>query len=317
MASPVDFKPVYRHFLYLDGDDLLNGLTGVLGGEETERLDAVVKDVGGDAGANLSILGVGLSLGGKTNRQTRREVHLRATIHSQVDRFLKALEERNGLVDVEGGLGDLTDGMLVRFPARLHSLGGEEWPLMAASAPTLLDRIFGWDPVAQAERDRVRAFGNRSRIVGVVEVLDHYRAQVLGPVAVELRPEALLVDRADEFARTAIIVGQVDWNAGDNELLVKRATAGADSLSVVRSKTAAASQATDYQAARTGLRVPGPPLPRFPHLYKRHKVKRARELAESRSSLVSLAPIRSDQDEQLIWDSAPVTLGVRPLLIFR
>jgi hypothetical protein len=293
----------------------LNGLSGVLGGEETERLEAVVKDVGGDAGASFSVLGVGLSFGGKSNRQIRREVRLRATIHSQVERFLKALEDRRGLVDVGDGLEDLTDGMLVRFPARLHSLGGEQWPLIAASAPTLLDRIFGWDPVAQAQGDRVRAFGNRLRIVGVVEALNSDRVQPIGPVAVELRPESMLVDHANELARTATIVGQVDWKAGDNELLVKRAAPEADSLFVVQDEEAVVTPSTIGDQATQAAPRTAPP--KFPHLYKRRKVKKARELAEARGSLVSLAPNRSDQDEPLTWNSTPVTLGVRPLLIFR
>ncbi|MGN6558720.1 MAG: DUF6414 family protein [Solirubrobacterales bacterium] len=314
MASPAKFKPVYRRFLYLDGVEVLNGLSGVLGGEEAERLETVVKELGGDAGANFSVLGVGINFGARSNRQARQEVRLRATIHSQVDRFIRELDRRDGIADVDDSLRDVNEGMLVRFRARLGGLSGDKRLLMAASPPTFLDRLLGWDPVAAAQGERVRALGGKSRVVAVVDVLRQKVDVHIGPVALELRPGFLLIDRLDEFARTATVVGQAEWKAANSEQLVKRQTSDAECLTIVGGRA-------NYpeEEPSNGSRDEGEIPPSYRWI-KRKRVKKARTLAEARSpGALPISEIRSKNvdDEELTLGVEQVTLGVRPLLIFR
>lgn len=320
MVEFSDVKRVYRHFLYLDGDEVLNALSGILGGEEADRLESVVNELGGNTGAKFSLLGVGVQFGAKGSRQTKRELRLRATIHSRVQRFLDEIEERHGVGKVESPaqLRAAYEGMLVEFRAYLHSLGGNQ-ELIVASTPTRRERLLRLDPIEIAQRERVRALGGKSRVVTVVDVLGDGNGHAT--VALELRSEALLVERLDEFARAATIVGQVLWRAEPetDEILVRRSTPDADCLRVVARAQERSGQADEEDPLADTGQDSDAALPAwYLHPLKRRKLRKARTEIAARSPRVSLTPANADEDHDLFGQGEERTsIGVRPLIIFR
>jgi hypothetical protein len=300
---------------------VLNGLSGIVEGDQVERLDAVVKDLGTNAGVKFSLLGAGIEFGGKGAKQTRKEIRFRATVHSRVAQFIRELEERHGIADLtkpqdfDNALG----GMLVRFRARLSDLGFDG-ALVLPSPPTRLDRILGWDPFASATKDNKARFGGASR-VSVVS----FESDPVKHIGLELSAKALVVDRLEDLAGAVTVVGLVDWKCdGDRYVLVKRkAQDGEHLVNVERRADPPPGQAVDPPKT---LALRGDALPdraaqskpeKRPAWWRpRKKRKWENDRARARAPLQPSTAPALPEDALKASDGSQVTFGVRPLLIF-
>ena len=300
MSTLKAYRPVYRRYLYLDGEEVLNGLSGILEGEEVERLETVVKDLGANAGVKFSFLGAGVDFGAKGQRQTRRELRFKATTHSRVAQFVRELEKREGIADLrqKDDLDDVLEGTLVRLRARLSVIG--EGELVLPSPRRFLDRLLGWDPFTDAADKNVDALGHASRVA----VVD-FECTPAQHIALELSATSFVVERLEDFVGAVTIVGLVDWKCanGDQQVLVKRNAADGEHLVVVE---------TGIPSTEIVIREPEKAPTRW-HPIKRRQAGNNRTKPDAKPSTAPALPA----DALKAPNGTNVTLGVRPLMIFR
>ena len=204
-------KRVHRHFLYLNGDEVLASLASLRGGEVEEVLEKSLKEAGGAAGTKFSLFGAGLTFGGKRRRQTSSEVRRRQTAHSAVTVL------QNTLYD-EGGIGRLADcrnvtpraleNLVVEFEAQIHLLTepSNGWN------PSLL----GWPfKTRLTRRAQARAKATDDGLVACAE-LDRGAEQKRNLAVLSLREKYLLTS-PEGFGRRATVLGQVEAVTSDNE----------------------------------------------------------------------------------------------------
>src|SRR5215475_4100995 len=86
-----DFR--YRHFLYLDGNEVLNTAAVLEGGEVTDELLTLARELRGNLGIKFALASVGVNLGAGGSRRLQREVKVRRTVYVQADRVLRALPD--------------------------------------------------------------------------------------------------------------------------------------------------------------------------------------------------------------------------------
>src|SRR5205814_335022 len=84
---------VYRRFLYLDGDEILNALAAFEGGGVDEVVRRIIKEQSGNAGLELPLWAAKLSFGGKKSKRVEEEVRLKRTAHSAVAVLLQKLSD--------------------------------------------------------------------------------------------------------------------------------------------------------------------------------------------------------------------------------
>ena len=120
---------VYRSFLYLDGDEVLNSLSGLEGGEVDEVLTRIGEEGGGELGAELGAGPVKAKGGRKRGRKFEEEILRKRTEHSAATALLRLLHEQEAIGVIEGDYGtdvydELEDHMVLEFQAevRIHPL---------------------------------------------------------------------------------------------------------------------------------------------------------------------------------------------------
>jgi hypothetical protein len=228
MTKLSSVKRIHRHFLYLDGDEVLTSLTSLRGGEVESVLQTSLKVVGGNAGMKFSLFGGGVNFGRKGTKETRREVTLRQTIHSAVSVLLEQLYEADGVgtFDTSKGLSSSNEGLVVQFEARV----------------TFPDRVrevvspqysFSWDPsqglgglfqrvlrLGKSPSDNAAEWLNKPSDDRVVAFADLDPTCQEDRIALDLRTRYLTTVKTDEFGRRATIVGQIETVADDLEELV-------------------------------------------------------------------------------------------------
>jgi hypothetical protein len=209
---------VYRSFLYLNGDEVLNSLAGLEGGGIDEVLIRKTEEGGGELGAEAGISGAKIRGGKKKQRAFEEEVKRKRTEHSAATILLRRLHEEDAVGVLEGSYGkdvyeELEEHMLIEFQAeiRIHPLhqvvaAGRAWIEVAAG--------YG---VGQAEIKEVR------EVIKVLEMLSQTKGKnqtfvvfaESGPeskdykLVVPVHEKHLLVP-LDEFSGRATFLAQVD-----------------------------------------------------------------------------------------------------------
>lgn len=205
-----DVKRVHRHFLYLNGDEVLSSLASLRGGDVDAVLETSLKAVGGNAGIKFSLFGAGLSFGGKSRRETQREVKLRQTTHSAVTVLLEQLYEQDGVggLKIAGELGPSDENLVVQFEARVQL--PESWKPITREVPWI-----GQPFASKLERQALAlAEATDDGLVAYAELGPPSDGKPNG-VWLNLREKYLLVEKPADFGRRATVVGQLEMIAAE------------------------------------------------------------------------------------------------------
>jgi hypothetical protein len=211
--------PVFRHFLYLDEEEVLNALSGVQGGAVEEAVDEIVRSGERNLGVSIAIGGQGLSLGTKSAKQMKRDIRRRQTVHAAVAALVHALNDqimklpRPTEVKIE-------ENSLVLFHCDLCYCQSRavreayEKEREALASRNWIERLF--DRREQHEkRDRDRAAGIGEAFVALAFPADHPQPRFV----IWLDSQYLVVPLA-EFSRRATVVGQVVGTPRSGEQVV-------------------------------------------------------------------------------------------------
>jgi hypothetical protein len=164
-----DFQ--YRHFLYLDSSEVLSVAAVIEGGEVTEELHTLVKELGGNIGIKFALASLGVGLGARGGRRFHKEVKLRRTVYVQARRVLNALPDNDISGSFEKTPLRISENDVVRcyidpqsdsdLNKRIGDLTGRDpvagWPLVRSWR----QRAFRRDPANRAAKKRVSVLGQR------------------------------------------------------------------------------------------------------------------------------------------------------------
>lgn len=241
---------IYRRFLYLDGEEVINSLSGLEGGDIDEILTQTsTDDVGGsDIGVDLK------AVKGRRAKQARRglieAVRQKRTLHSAATSFLDKLHERNAIGIVHGEYTpevyeQFEDRMLVELEAnvRLHPL---HQALAATRELTRAASAFGAEKANINELREIEevirlvAHGSSKSedavlvFIGTDSTPDEYR------IVARLEQRNVLVNLND-LGGTATVVGQIAKRLRhDDEIQVVRVLKNAPLLEFERETLAEA-----------------------------------------------------------------------------
>jgi hypothetical protein len=225
---------IFRRFLYLDGDAVLNALAGLQGGDVTSILESSLKVFGGSAGLGFSIMGAGINFGGKSRRDTTREVHLRQTVHSAVSVLLDKLYDGGGigLVTSQGTVAPAHENKVIQAEAAIS--------IPERKSVAVPSR---WAMPLRSRRAREFQALQESTSDGLVASASLAASTAASPDAMllALRGKYLLADTVAEFGRLATLVGQVALVAGDDEELYVERESASGEVAVLRPLTNGAS----------------------------------------------------------------------------
>jgi hypothetical protein len=91
-GGPASPRNVYRRYLYLDEEEVLNSLTAVHGGEVAQATQRILNAGEGGGGVALAAWVANVEASGRKSHEIEREVTLRQTAHSAVTALLSALD---------------------------------------------------------------------------------------------------------------------------------------------------------------------------------------------------------------------------------
>jgi hypothetical protein len=216
---------VYRSFLYLNGDEVLNSLAGLEGGGIDEVMVRTTEEGGGDLGGEVGVPGAKVRGGKKKQRAFEEEVKRKRTEHSAATILLRRLHEEEAVGKLQGDYGkgvyeQLEEHMLIQFQAeiRIHPLhqvvaAGRAWAEVASG--------YG---IGQAEVKEVR------EVLKVLELLSQSKGKEQtfvvfaesGPESKEYKlvvpvHEKYLLVPLDEFSGRATFLAQVDRILDEDE----------------------------------------------------------------------------------------------------
>jgi hypothetical protein len=236
-------QSVFRSFLYLDGDRVINSLSALEGGDIDEVLTRVGEDGGGELGGELGVSGAKLKGSRRKGRKFEEEVRRKRTEHSAATTLLKTLHEQEAIGLIQGPYGqeihsELEDHMLLEFQAsiRIHPL---HQVITAARGWLKLAPEFG------AGKDDVREMAQTVKLMetiaqpGAGERTFLVFAETTGTVngyklILPINERHLLVP-LDDFTGSATFVAQVDRVLReDDEVLAVRLIRNAPQLALER-----------------------------------------------------------------------------------
>jgi len=202
-----DFR--YRHFIYLDSDEILNIAAIMEGGEVSEELLTLTKGLGGNIGAKFGFAAQGATLGFQGDRRFTKEWKLRRTAYVAADRVLAKLAPKNmGPVSVSS----VSENAVIRCDIDLHPLLSSSYEDQPHTDVIQLIRprwqkLLNWtDPTIKARKQAVRKYGSRQTMQVNMFGSDGNR---LAEAKLLLILDPRWVLNPGEFSRRATIVGQV------------------------------------------------------------------------------------------------------------
>jgi hypothetical protein len=217
---------VYRRFLYLDGEEILNALATLEGGGVEEVVRRVLKEQSGDASLELPLWAAKLSFGGKKSKRVEEEVRLKRTAHAAVGVLLDKLRDSK---DGRGQLTvtnktkrtDLLENIVVQAVVTLGVVANQDkvYP-PARPEPANVFQRFWWflirpEPDARWTRqaELARSGIGEDFVAEVGMVLDN-EEMITG--ALQCKRDYLLCPLED-FSRTATVVAQIGGVPGPDE----------------------------------------------------------------------------------------------------
>lgn len=234
---------IFRSYLYLDSDVVLNSLSAIEGGDVDEVLTRITEEHGSDLGGELRVPGAKGRAGKKKGRSLEEEIRRRRTEQSAATSLLRKLRDEDAIGLIEGDYGEETYGaleerMLLEFRARIaiHPLHQA-----LATARSFIDMApnFG---IGRDELQEMR------EVVATLEAMAHASstertflvfadtADTTGSyrLVLPIRERFLLVS-LDDFAGQTTFVAQVDRILrGTDEVLALRLLRNAPQLPIER-----------------------------------------------------------------------------------
>ena len=218
----LEFKPaehhVYRRFLYLDGDEVLNSLSAIQGGDVEEVLDQAVREGGGGAGFAIGAGPAMLELKGHRKRTVKQELTRKRTAHSAVETFLTQLHQSGGLSRLSGGCDPgvyerLTENDTLQIDVDLQRF--ELWMGDYEAPPRLrrVRRFFSRQPYVPSGLGLSEGIASVGRNKPLQDDELNFDLTVLIPVK-----RRWMLDSAHEFRRQATVVGQIMWILNPGEV---------------------------------------------------------------------------------------------------
>lgn len=235
---------LYRSFLYLDGDAVINSLSGLEGGDIDEVLTRSEQEGGGEIGGELAAGPVRGKAGKKRSKRYEEEVRKKRTEHSAATLLLKKLHEADAIGVIAGEYGpeehaDLEDHMVIEFQGNvvihpLHQMisAARAWLKAApgfgstkAEVAEMKDTVQVLEALSQSGGDQDQTF----LVFAETQSTDDSYKLVL-PVK-----ERNLLVPLDEFAGRATFVAQVDRVLEpDDQLMAMRLLRNAPQLEAER-----------------------------------------------------------------------------------
>jgi hypothetical protein len=116
---------LYRSFLYLDSDEVLNSLSALEGGDVDEVLTKTGSEGAGGLEGQVGAGPLKAKGGKKSARKFEEEMKVKRTIHSAASTLLRKLEEAEAIGVIEGDYGpaiyeELEEHMLLEFTGSIQ-----------------------------------------------------------------------------------------------------------------------------------------------------------------------------------------------------
>jgi hypothetical protein len=219
---------LFRTFLYLDAQEVVNSLSALEGGEVDEVLTRIAEEGGGELGGEVAAGPIRGRAGKRKQRKLEEEVRRRRTEYSAASALLRLLHEQEAIGVLSGSYDQdvyeqLEEQMLLelRGNIRIHPLhqmlsAGRAW---LAAAPT-----FGIPKAdIQTARELVQIFEAMSQSTGerltFLAFVETSADQATYRLVVPIQEQYLLVP-LDDFVGRATFVAQVDRILRDDEELL-------------------------------------------------------------------------------------------------
>jgi hypothetical protein len=190
-----DFQ--YRHFIYLDSEEILSVAPIIDGGEISDDIHTLTRQLGGRLGADFGIktLGARISLGGDGSKSYKREFKLRQTAYVAANKVLNALKPDD--IDLKK-ITSTVEKTIVKCDVNLHMLKADGKP-----RKKWRDKFWRTNDPRKTYNDK---YGERQDMC--VELLNSRSNDFTGTVLLlALEPQWLL--KPYEFDRRATVIGQV------------------------------------------------------------------------------------------------------------
>jgi len=234
VSSSVTERPPaqFRHFIYLDSDEVLNALSAVQGGAIDEAVDEVVRAGGSNVGFSLKVGGQGLQAGAKNSTQIKNSLTRRQTTHAAIAALLYTLRQQiKHLPIVNEGF---EENDLVQFDcdccyaistaAKRPDANGE----FALTPPGRWRRLVGLSAPLTPLEGKIAASGIGHAFVALAAT----KGGTSIPFVLRMKSEHLLVEPA-EFSRRVTVVGQIAEHPEEDEQTIITADANGTTASVV------------------------------------------------------------------------------------
>lgn len=235
---------LFRSFLYLNTDEVVNTLSAIEGGDADEVLTRIAEERTGDIGGELGIGPAKGRAGKKRAHRLEEEVLRRRTEYSAASALLRLLQEHDAIGRLEGPYDaavyeQLEEQILLQFRAqvRIHPL---HQMISAGRAFLAAAKSFGVTP---ADLRDVRATVDLFEAMAQPPAGDRRTFLIFAETHSEQSDHKLVLPvherfvrvELDDFAGAATFVAQVDRILGpDEELLALRLIRNAPQLQLER-----------------------------------------------------------------------------------
>jgi hypothetical protein len=216
----------YRHFVYLNGDEVLNIAAVIEGGEVIEEIHTLAKGFGGHFGLKFALAAVSPELGVGGHRRFEKELKLRRTVYVQADKVLTKLKNSRGLVSSPGQ--GATENKIINCDIDLELLRKQfghqrpRWNTKIISSRWW--KIFTRDKAVQLKEDRIDFFGQETFPVEF-PVLSSDSTDGIAKAHILAILDAQWMLDLTSFSRRATVIGQIIGVARPGEQLVYGANA--------------------------------------------------------------------------------------------
>lgn len=209
-------RALYRRYLYLDVDEILNALACLEGGEVAAFTDRVLQESGRNLKASFGNNMIGFELGGQGRRQVEQHMRRMRTTHSAITELLRRLRESGDLMNADakpdGKPVQIVENDLVEFSGTIRI-----WPTPMPVLPPTLSFFDFFRPPVDALTQRRQSL----RLPRTVTVLISVGAT--GDRALmTLDCDYIVAGDRGDISRRVTVIGQVDAiPAGQEELRVQ------------------------------------------------------------------------------------------------
>ncbi len=208
---------MYKRFLYLDGEAVINALALIRGGEAEQVVRRIRNEKSGTAGVKLAFWAAEIQLGGKRGKAIEDEVVLKQTVHAAVGELLRELDSEMRHFDGPIKIDEIEENDLVDFRTEIHAVSS---PRVRRHATGIVGaRTSFWQRLknfgradrdaeqANALADRFIERGLGSQFISIAGTRE--RGGQGGVIAMEITQRYTIVDPA-ALSRQVTVVGQIE-----------------------------------------------------------------------------------------------------------